>query len=104
MRRFILFVVVAALGITVAVSAVPRGGDEKTPDDDWRGLAAGNWPTVGGDWGNTRYSSLTQINVDTVKNLRGAWLRELDAESRATPVVVNGVMFTASASRIYALN
>ena len=32
-----------------------------------------SWATWGGDYYGTRYSSLTQINKDTVKNLQPVW-------------------------------
>ena len=32
-----------------------------------------NWLLMNGDYGSTRYSKLTQINRDTVKNLRMVW-------------------------------
>ncbi len=30
-----------------------------------------DWPLVGGDWGNTRYSTLARINTSNVKTLKG---------------------------------
>ena len=41
--------------------------------DSGRGLAGREWSAVSGDLGNTRYSTLTQINKDTLAKLRGAW-------------------------------
>src|SRR5258706_1747648 len=32
-----------------------------------------NWLLMNGDYGSTRYSKLTQINRDNVKNLRMVW-------------------------------
>src|SRR5262249_28599533 len=54
--------------------------------------------------GNTRYSELTQINASNVRELRGAWKKDLSAPSRTPPVVVDGVMYVSDASAIYALN
>src|SRR5262249_31481594 len=34
--------------------------------------AGKDWPVPGGDWGHTRYTTLTQIAADNVKNLKGA--------------------------------
>ena len=39
-------------------------------------LAADQWSTVGGDSGNTRYSSLSQINAQNVTKLGAAWVSE----------------------------
>jgi glucose dehydrogenase len=43
-------------------------GGEATAQQDFTG-----WPDHGGDWGGSRYSSLTQINKDTVGGLELAW-------------------------------
>src|SRR2546428_14126756 len=39
--------------------------------------AQSGWPVYGGDPGNTRYSTLTQINPGNVKNLKVAWVLQL---------------------------
>ncbi len=54
------------------------------------------WSTVGGDSGNTRYSSLTQINSQNVSELGAAWISEKigpPPSSRAMPVIHDGLMF-----------
>lgn len=55
-----------------------------------------NWLTYSGDLQGHRYSSLTQITKDNVKNLELAWLSQAVTNSRleATPLVVDGVMYT----------
>lgn len=61
----------------------------------------------GGDTSNSRYSTLGQINVTNVKNLKGAWVSkqfEDGATSRSVPVVVGGLMFMTAGGRVYALN
>ena len=65
------------------------------------------WSTVGGDWGNTRYSTLNQITTQNVTRLGGAWMsQKLDpnAASRATPVVKNGLMFVTAGPTVRALD
>ena len=42
------------------------------PAPDFRKPPAAEWPLVGGDWGNTRYSTLAKINTSNVKTLKGA--------------------------------
>src|SRR5437763_13512716 len=61
---------------------------------------AENWITNGGNITNARYSSLNQINVSNVANLKEAWHTHLDGSGVAakysaegTPVVYNGIMF-----------
>ncbi len=66
-----------------------------------------NWLAVGHDYGDTRYSSLAAINDANVGRLRLAWYYDLDTHrgQEATPVVVDGVMYTTSAwSKVQALD
>ncbi len=61
---------------SLAPSLVPSAGlAQQAPD--LRKPAGKEWLTIGGDWGNTRYSTLTQINRNNVKNLKGAWVVHL---------------------------
>ena len=68
--------------------------------------AGTEWSIVGGDWHNSRYSTLNRINTQTVARLGGAWTsQKFDAgTSRATPVVKDGVMFVTAGASVYALN
>jgi outer membrane protein assembly factor BamB/plastocyanin len=70
-------------------------------------LGMGQWSTVGGDSGNTRYSSLTQINAQNVAKLGAAWVSEKVGPAptaRAMPVVDNGLMFLTAPPYVYAVN
>lgn len=76
--------------------------------------AGKEWPAVGGDWGNSRYSTLQQITPSNVKNLKGAWVTHLGSglgnevpytpsngttskySLEGTPVVKDGVMYISS--------
>src|SRR4030081_55323 len=62
-----------------------------------------NWLLMNGDYGATRYSKLTQINRDNVKNLRLVWALALGGmqdvgqngpESEVNPLIDNGFMYT----------
>ena len=44
---------------------------------DLRQPSGKEWLTIGGDWSNSRYSTLTQINRENVKNLKAAWVVHL---------------------------
>jgi glucose dehydrogenase len=69
---------------------------------------SGEWRYFGGDKGFTRYSSLDQINRDTVKNLRVVWRRpatndslkqafpelRVNAYLRSTPIMIDGMLYT----------
>ncbi|RUA05460.1 MAG: hypothetical protein DSY84_00015, partial [Candidatus Neomarinimicrobiota bacterium] len=63
-----------------------------------------NWPFIGGDWTNSRHSTLDQINRSNVATLGAAWSLPFDggASTRATPVVKDGVLFIGSGTRLYA--
>ena len=70
-------------------------------------LGMGQWSTVGGDPGNTRYSSLAEINAQNVAKLGAAWVSEKVAPAptaRSMPVVANGVMFLTAPPDVYAVN
>src|SRR5579872_3317524 len=62
-----------------------------------------NWLMMNGDYGSTRYSKLTQINRDNVKNLRMVWALALRGmqdvgqngpENEVNPLIDNGFMYT----------
>jgi len=66
-----------------------------------------DWPTIGLDYAETRFSKLKQINTDNVKNLGLVWSYSLDSSRgvEATPVVVDGIMYqTASWSVVHAID
>ncbi|MDB5396610.1 MAG: quinonprotein alcohol dehydrogenase [Rhodospirillales bacterium] len=67
--------------------------------------AGKDWPAVGGDWANSHYSTLYQIDTANVKQLGGAWLHKFDGErSRGTPVIADGKMFVTAGTHVYALD
>ena len=53
------------------------------------------WPSYGKNLSNQRFSTLTQINQDNVKNLELAWKFKsgVSATFQASPLVINNVMF-----------
>jgi alcohol dehydrogenase (cytochrome c) len=62
-----------------------------------------NWLLMNGDYGSTRYSKLTQINRETVKDLRMVWALALGGmqdvgqngpENEVNPLIDNGFMYT----------
>src|SRR5437773_11484462 len=63
-----------------------------------------NWLMMNGDYASTRYSKLTQINRENVKNLRLVWAMALGGmqdvgqngpEAEVHPLVDNGVFYTS---------
>jgi PQQ-dependent dehydrogenase (methanol/ethanol family) len=78
-------------------------------DDRLLGLPAAeaNWAIHGGDYGNRRYSSLSQVTTSNVSNLVPVWIHRTGiAESFVTtPIVVDGAMYLSTPeSRVVALN
>src|SRR6516162_3644577 len=66
-----------------------------------------DWPTIGLDYAETRFSKLNQINADNVKKLGLVWTYPLESERgiEATPVVVDGIMYqTAPWSVVHAID
>src|SRR5947199_1339028 len=63
-----------------------------------------NWLMMNGDYGSARYSKLSQINRETVKNLRMVWALALGGmqdigqngpENEVNPLIDNGFMYTS---------
>jgi quinohemoprotein ethanol dehydrogenase len=107
MRRSLLLACCTFLAGTSLASAVGSSSGSMpaaTPAASVSGPRAADWPAVGGDLANSRYSMLSQIDISNVKTLGGVWERDLDAPSRTPPVVVAGVMYINDASAIYALD
>src|SRR5947209_5249143 len=63
-----------------------------------------NWLMMNGDYGSIRYSKLTQINRENVKNLRMVWAMALGGmqdvgqngpENEVNPLIDNGFLYTS---------
>ncbi|QMW00115.1 outer membrane protein assembly factor BamB family protein [Spirosoma foliorum] len=77
-------------------------------------LPADDWPTYGGNNAGNRYSKLTQINTQNVKNLTLAWTydtgdnntpgqRGMDIQCQ--PIVIKGVLYgTSPRMKLFAVN
>lgn len=66
-----------------------------------------DWPTIGADYAETRYSRLAEINAGNVKGLGLVWTYNLESTRgvEATPLVVDGIMYvTASWSVVHAID
>jgi quinoprotein glucose dehydrogenase len=97
MRAFVLLIYF----IGPPVSALNLGWPFTTKEQDW--------PNVGGDKGNTRYSSLKQINRKTVSGLKVAWRYHTGDAGKGTtiectPIMIGGRLFlTTVTSKVVAL-
>lgn len=110
----IALVVAAAFASLALIGDMPAGAqNDRTfgAVDDARMIAApddpGNWLVNGGTFFGRYYSTLDQINLDTVKDLAPAWFFEFDTNrgQEAEPIVVDGVMYVTTAmSKVYALD
>src|SRR5581483_2061104 len=65
---------------------------------DFRALPGKDFPVVGGNVANLRYSTLTKIDKSNITQLGGAWMVHVEPGKagiwmESTPVVVDGVMY-----------
>jgi quinoprotein glucose dehydrogenase len=66
-----------------------------------------DWPVYGGNFDNTHYSSLDQLNRDNVKNLQLAWSFDTGESGglQTSPIVVDSVLYGITPSqKIFALD
>src|SRR2546429_160496 len=84
LRRSVVLTVLSAVLVVTASSARAQSGSE--------------WPMYGGDYANTRYSTLNQINTGNVSRLRVRWIRSLGSleSQEATPIVVGDTMYVSA--------
>ena len=90
-----------------ALASSPANVDAKRIESIANGGEAGNWLSHGRGYDEKRYSPLTQINDGNVAGLSLAWTHKLDIDMgvEATPIVVDGVMYTTGPfSIVYALD
>src|SRR6187455_3870957 len=69
--------------------------------------AQNNWTSFGQDPGATKFSTLTQINADNVKNLTRAWTFHTGDTSgffESGLLVIDGVMYFSAQNGVYALD
>jgi PQQ-dependent dehydrogenase (methanol/ethanol family) len=96
-RLLATLVCVVALSVSVLVQS----------DGVGRTAASKEWPTVGGEWGNGRHSTLSQITTENVARLGGAWRSQKfdqPASSRAMAVEKDELLFVTAPPSVYALN
>jgi PQQ-dependent dehydrogenase (methanol/ethanol family) len=102
-RRAIVRGAVLVLGLAACLAPA-------TAQDSGQRLPSRDFPVVGGDPGNQRYSLLDRVNRANVARLGGAWLLNLEDDQlrgamQGTPVVVDGVMYIGSGSgSVFAVN
>jgi len=109
-------VLIAGAGATLALAAAePVVKIKPAPAFTTQQLMeppTGNWVTNGGSLYNQRYSPLTAINRDTVRNLKAQWRTHLNGSGigaqysgQAQPIFYAGVLYmTTGASDVFALD
>lgn len=67
---------------------------------------AADWLSYNGDYTGRRYSSLAEIDVANVSQLRAQWVFHAKNSNRleVTPIVVHGLMFVTAANDAFALD
>src|SRR5580704_2976655 len=106
-KRLLLGCAALASLLVVAFIAAAPAADYKPNVNKERLLNAQNepqnWLMMNGDYSSSRYSKLTQINRDNVKNLRMVWALALGGmqdisqngpENEVNPLIDNGFMYT----------
>ena len=69
--------------------------------------APGDWLAYGRDYGEQRFSPLTEVNKQTIKDLELAWSFDMYTNRglEASPIVVDGIMYmTGSWSVVFAVD
>jgi PQQ-dependent dehydrogenase (methanol/ethanol family) len=127
--RFRLLVLAAALGAVLALTATAMATPEgltgstaagkvtaivpapRTPTG-WELPTTANWPVVGGNYLQQRYSALNQITAANVSSLREVWHVHLDGSAQGTaysgegnPLVWEGTMYMVTGNNdVFALD
>ncbi|MFC4256765.1 PQQ-dependent dehydrogenase, methanol/ethanol family [Altererythrobacter xixiisoli] len=97
---------VAAAALLALAGCKDKYADAPVIDTSTYG-AGDNWDNPGGDWAESHFSRLTDINPANAERLGLAWEYDLGTQrvQEATPVVIDGVMYTSgNLGRTYALN
>lgn len=98
----------AALSAALAMAGcgAPKGGAAVDAERIAAG-APGEWLNYGRTYDEQRFSPLKKVNRDNVSRLGLAWYAEFDTDrgQEATPLVVDGVLYTTTAwSKVFAFD
>jgi alcohol dehydrogenase (cytochrome c) len=99
----------ASAAFCIAVAAFISAGAAYANDDLIKLMKdPKNWAIQTGDYANTRYSELNQINADNVKNLKVAWTFSTGVlrGHEGSPLVIGDMMYvhTPFPNNVFALN
>ncbi|MGE0483918.1 MAG: pyrroloquinoline quinone-dependent dehydrogenase [Gammaproteobacteria bacterium] len=107
-----IFATGALCGALLSMAAATPAADPASSPVTAERLAAGTgdtsgWVMYGGNYENTRFSPLDDVNRDNVKGLTPAWLFQtgIPGQLAGAPIVVDGVVYlTASYNNLFALD
>src|SRR5207249_82884 len=92
--RLLLILALTLLPLAIAAQGLDPQALLKPPTDAW--------PTYNGDYSGRRYSTLTQINSQTIGSLAVNWMFRAgvgaqrgvgNPEIKSTPLLVNGILY-----------
>ena len=99
------------LGLALAFAASLAACQKAPGSVDQKRLEAAEtnaeWLSYGKDYSEQRFSPLDKVNTGNVGTLGLAWYAEFDTDrgQEATPLVVDGVLYTTTAwSKVFAFN
>ncbi|WP_374759477.1 outer membrane protein assembly factor BamB family protein [Dyadobacter fanqingshengii] len=103
--KYLSVLLVIGLFCGMKLSRFTKPGKSSDPVEDW--------PAYGGNSGGSRYSALTQINKENVKNLQLAWSydtgenkdqQQRGGDIQCQPIVINGIMYgTTPRLKVFAI-
>jgi len=117
-----MWCIAGLVGASLVLAATASAGTAKkaafiTPapaflPTDLQGSAGADWATNGGDYGQTRYSTLNQVTTGNVATLKEKWHIHLNGsgmgskyKGEATPLVYKGIMYMVTGnSDVFALD
>src|SRR5215510_5396936 len=108
-QQLIAFVTILSLPFLVAFAALAA---DPEIDRLIRGPVGKDWVTNGGNMTNQRYSTLKQIDITNVAQLKGVWMTRLKGSGaggkysfEASPLVKDGIMYVVTGNDdVFALN
>ena len=108
-RYLLLFVIVSLTSMSIRAAEFSQA---RPSPEELMQLPMNNWLTNGGDLYNRNYSPLTEINVETVSELRPVWRTHLNGSGldtkysgEAQPLIYEGVMYIITgADDVFALS
>ena len=96
--------IVASAVLAVAQAAPALG--QSVPAELLRAPTVDSWPTYHGDYSGQHHSRLTEITPDNVHRMTLAWAFQTNVaqQIKATPILVNGVIYLTSPDNLWAID